>query len=271
MMRAYSVVFYLASMSLCALDASADGPKLDGREIMLKSESATRLPQFTAKALLKTAKKNGEAKEKAFLFWRKLQGDGVRNKSLTRFTSPSEVKGEAILFLEGENGANDILLYLPAYQKTRRIERTQQSSSFMGSDFSYSDLTTPHSGDYKYTLSKEENCPSEMSQSCYRIQGEPATDVVRDQTGYSKMTVWVRKDNFLMLQTDNFDLSGTFIKSVVLSEHEKLPSGKWFQKKVVVSNQKDGGQTSLQFSDLKTEEKILDSLFTQQALSKGGK
>ncbi len=261
----------LALLGVLGASPFASATALDGKEIMEKSEAATLIPQFTAKAVLRSAKKSGEAKEKAFFFWRKLKDDGVRYRSLTRFTAPSEVKGEAILFLENEHGANDILLYLPAYQKTRRIERTQQSSSFMGSDFSYSDLTKPHTSDYKYVLAGEEKCPEESAATCYRIAGEPATPLIRDQTGYSKMTIWIRKENFLMVHTDDYDLEGALIKKAILSDPEKLPGGKYFQKKIAVTNQKDGGQTSLQFSELKTEEKIPDSVFTQQSLGKGSK
>ncbi len=260
----------LFSISVFAADPKQD-VKLNGKEIMQKSEEATRLSQFTAKAVLKSTKKTGEEKSKSFQFWRKLKADGARYQSLTRFSAPAEVKGEAILFLENETGANDILLYLPAYQKTRRIERTQQSSSFMGSDFSYSDLTIPHANDYKYILNKEEVCPGAPSKICFRIEGEPATDIVRDQTGYSKMTIWVKKESFTSVRVENYDLTGAFLKSINFSEEEKLSGGKWFHKKIEVENKKDGGKTILQFSELKTEEKIPDSLFTQQALGKGSR
>lgn len=99
---------------------------------MVKHEEARQVPAFVAKALLASVKADGAKKEKTFTLWRKLKADGVHYQTLTRFHLPAEVKGEAILFLENDKGENDILLYLPAYQKVRRIERSQQSASFMG-------------------------------------------------------------------------------------------------------------------------------------------
>lgn len=263
-----SVLVSVLSVMVPGAQAEA---KPTGREIMLKAEEITRVPQFTSKVLLRTTRKDSTSKEKTFTIWRKLKEDGIRYKSLTRFHTPSEVKNEAILFIENEQGGNDILLYLPAYQKTRRLERTQQTSSFMGSDLSYSDITTAHVDDYRHSLQKEEPCPSEPKSTCYVIEGEPVSDKVKQQVGYSKTLSWVRKDHSLLVQSQNYDLSGVYVKSIQFSDHEKLPSGKWFHKKLVVRGQKDGGETLMQFSELKTEVNLADSLFTQQSLAKGVK
>ncbi|MBS1960951.1 MAG: outer membrane lipoprotein-sorting protein [Bdellovibrionales bacterium] len=260
---------------LGALPASA----LDGREIMQKHEEARKIVTFTAKALLVSKKGDGTTKEKTFLISRKLKADGVHFNLLTRFLAPAEVKGEAILFLENDKGENDILLYLPAYQKVRRVERAQQSSSFMGSDFSYSDITTPHVDDYVHALKGEEACPAaahaETSPgkpaTCYKVEAKPATDSIRERTGYGRILSWVRKDNFMLVQNENYDAGDVLLKTSVLSDIEKRPSGKWFTKTIAVTTKKDGASTTLKFTDVKTDLPLEDSLFTQSALAKGGK
>jgi outer membrane lipoprotein-sorting protein len=265
---------FLRFASLALLPASAwalSAWALDGREIMMKHEEARKVPSFMAKAVLTSAKSDGSAKEKSFTIWRKLKVDAVHFNSLTRFRTPAEVKNEAILFLENEKGENDILIYLPAYQKVRRIERAQQSASFMGSDFSYSDITSPHVDDYVDTLKGEEPCPPVKEATCFKVEMKPATDSIRERTGYSRILTWVRKDNFMVVQNENYDAMDALAKTAVLSEIERLPSGKWFTKKIAVTTKKDGGTTALHFSEVKTEAKIDESIFTQQSLAKGGK
>lgn len=259
----------LLIVSWALLPASALA--LDGREIMVKHEEARKVSAFTAKARLTSEAGDGAKKEKTFILWRKLKDDGVHFSSLTRFQSPAEVKNEAILFLENDKGENDILIYLPAYQKVRRIERSQQSASFMGSDFSYSDITTPHVDDYAHVLKGEEPCASEKTVPCFKVEAKPLTDSIRERTGYSRTVSWVRKDNFMVVQNDNYDVGDKLVKTSVLSEIEKQPSGKWFTKRIEISSKISGGKTFLQFSDVKTEVKIENSLFTQQSLAKGGK
>jgi hypothetical protein len=256
---------------LVPLLAAASAHALDGREIMVKHEEARRLKQFTAKATLVSEKAGAAAKEKAFTIWSKLKADGVHYNTLTRFSSPAEVKGEAILFLENDQGENDILLYLPAYQKTRRVERTQQSSSFMGSDFSYSDITTPHATDYRQELKGEKPCPGTGGGTCWKVEATPATDSIRDRTGYSKVVSWVRKDNFMVVRNENFDAEGKLVKRSTLSRIEKMADGKWLTQHAEVVSEKTGGKTVLDFTEVKTDSKIDDSMLTPQALAKGAR
>lgn len=261
-----SILFVTVSVAL-PTTASA----LDGREIMAKHEDARQVAVFTAKARLETRKANAAPKEKTFTIWRKLKADGIHFESLTRFHTPAEVKNEAILFLENPKGENDILLYLPAYQKVRRLERSQQSASFMGSDLSYSDITTPHVDDYRHKLEGEEACPGESTVSCYRIEGIPASDSIRERTGYARTLTWVRKDIFMPTQIQHFDAKGALVKTSALSEIEKLATGKWFTKKIQLTTTKTGGQSTLQFSDVRTDPKLDAAFFTQQALAKGAR
>lgn len=242
---------------------------LSGREIMVKHEEARKIPAFVAKAVLASAKVDGAKKEKSFTLWRKLKGDGVHFSSLTRFQAPAEVRGEAILFLENEKGENDILIYLPAYRKVRRIERAQQSASFMGSDFSYSDIATPHVDDYDHVLKGEEACPPEKTATCFRVEARPVSDSIRERTGYSRTVTWVRKDNFMVVENDHYDAADALAKVAVFSEIEKQLEGKWFARRVAVTTKKDGGTTTLRFLEVKTGAKIEDALFTQQSLAKG--
>ncbi len=251
---------------------AANANALDGREIMARHEEARRVPTFSAKARLETKKTAGaEKKEKTFTLWRKLKDDGIHFQSLTRFHAPAEVKNEAILFLENPKGENDILLYLPAYQKVRRLERSQQSASFMGSNLSYSDITTPHVDDYRHTLKGQEPCPGDTSVQCYRVEGIPATPAIQERVGYAKGIAWVRPDNFMIVQNENYDSKGERVKTIRLSTIEKLSNGKWFTKKIEVSAAKSGGETLLEFSDVKIDLKLDPGFFTQQTLAKGAR
>ena len=51
---------------------------------------------------------------------------------------------------------DDQWLYLPALKKTKRIASGDKSGSFMGSDFTYADMTTRNLDNYDYTLLKED-------------------------------------------------------------------------------------------------------------------
>ena len=158
---------------------------MDGRAIMLKNEEARKVSDVQSQAVIVTGEPGAVEKTKKFTWWKKLQADKVHYFTLTRFHFPAEVRGEGILFLEhGGEQNNEVMLYLPTFKKIRRVENAQQSGSFMSSEFSYSDISTPHVDDYKYQLKREEKCPEAEAakQQCFVVQSEPATDVIRDRT-----------------------------------------------------------------------------------------
>ena len=64
------------------------------------------------------------------------------DKSISFFKSPGDVKGTSYMSYNWESTSkeDDSWLYLPALQKVNRIASTDRSGSFMGSDFTYSDI-----------------------------------------------------------------------------------------------------------------------------------
>lgn len=261
------------ALALVSPSAVAALPSLPGRAIMNRQEEARKVADFTADARLSVQEKGAAAKTKDFTFWRKTQSDGVHYRTLTRFHAPAEVRDEGILFLERSSGENDVLLYLPAYKKIRRVETQQQSSSFMGSDFSYSDIATPHVDDYTYGVARTEKCPSEEAAAleCYVVEAKPANDAILDRTGYSKSLVWIRGDNYMPAAAEYYDRDGKLLKKMLSDKTATIATvggaKKWLNHRMRIENVKTGSTTTLEFSKAKANAGVADSLFTQQNLS----
>lgn len=73
---------------------------------------------------------------------KKYEDGKFKSKSLLRFSKPKEVKGTGFLTWDkvGSN-PDDQWLYLPALKKVKRIRTKEKGRSFMGTDFSYEDLS----------------------------------------------------------------------------------------------------------------------------------
>lgn len=270
---AFSYVFF-GFISVAAVSAGAS--TLTAKEVMLKNEDARKIEELTSSATLKTGGGGSPDRLKKFTWWRKLSKDKIHYNTLTRFHEPAEVRGQGILFLEHEDGNNDVMLYLPTFKKIRRVESEQQSSSFMGSEFSYSDIGAPHVDDYQYSMVKEsEKCPSsEGSQDtaqtkCYLIESKPANEKVKDRTGYSRGLQWVRQDNFMTMKGEFYDLDGKLWKKMDALRIEIVDSTKkkWLAHFVRMENARNGRYTELEFKSVKTDVKISESTFSQQNLS----
>lgn len=245
------------------------------KDVMVKNEEARKLTDSIANATLST-KSGTTERVKEFTWWRKLISDGVHFDTLTRFHTPAEVRGEGILFLEHPADENEVLMYLPTYKKIRRVESQQQSSSFMGSEFSYADIATPHVDDYSYKLLKEEACPeAEGSKEnagiqCYVIESTPVNDSVRERTGYSKDVSWIRKDNFMHVRVEFYGQDGNLAKRMIASQNKEVDPAKhkWMAMNVRMENVAKGNVTLLKFADVKVNTGVPETTFTQQSLSK---
>ena len=243
---------------------------LSAVEVATKNEEARQIDTVEAKAKLTTGGPDKAERIKEFTWWRKLN-TGKRFNTLTRFHFPPEVRGQGILFLEGENDESDIQMYLPSFKKVRRVESQQQSSSFMGSELSYTDIATPHVDDYNYKMVKDdEKCPGEPAQKCYVIEYSPKTDKVKDRTGNSRVVSWIRKDNFMGTKGEYYDLQNQLWKVTEASETKLVDTtkNKWMSLRIRVENQKNKRFTLLEFKDVKVNKPVGDSTFTVQNLSR---
>ncbi|HEX4923856.1 MAG TPA: outer membrane lipoprotein-sorting protein [Bdellovibrionales bacterium] len=244
---------------------------ITAQEVMTKNEQARQLESVIAKVKLTTGGAGAAEKVKEFTWWRKLSGDKVHYNTLTRFHAPAEVKNQGILFLETAD-KTDIQMYLPSFKKTRRVEAQQQSSSFMGSEFSYADITTPAVADYTHKMLKEAETCAEgpASFQCYVIESTPVSEAVRERTGTSKSVNWIRHDNFMPVKAEFHDLQGAHWKTITFADNKAvLPKeSKWLAHNVRVENAKNKKFTTLAFSDVKATEKVPDSTFTVQNLSR---
>jgi len=253
------------------LASSAWATSLSAHDIMVKNEAAGKLANVTSHAKMTTGGGDSKERVKEFTWWRKLQPDGIHFFTLTRFHFPPEVKGEGILFLEHVQDQTDVELYLPTFKKIRRVESAQQSGSFMGSEFSYSDIAAPHADDFNYKLATEEDCGGlNHGVRCWVIESTPATDGVKERTGSSKVRSWIRQDNFMAARAEYAAADGNPWKKLEASSIQEMDSQnhKWMALDIRMENVKNNHFTSLHFDQVKVKTPVADSIFSLQNLAK---
>lgn len=259
----------VAVTTLAAQDGRADSGK-NAREIMQKNAEAGSFTQLLSSSTLTIGAAGGEARSKSFTLWRKLATDGVHHRTLTRFNAPAEIKGEGVLLDERTNGQNEVLLYLPRFKKVRRVEAQAQRSSFMGSSFSYTDMTTQAVDDYKHELTKSEPCPGEAKSNCFVVTSLPANDTVKANHGYSKKTTWVRASDHQTIQSELYDVDGALWKRVVFSDIKEVDAAKHkaLPHAIRVDDLKTKRFSTIHVSKADIASPISDGMFNEQGLSR---
>ena len=119
--------------------------------------------------------------------------------SLMFFLSPADIKNTGFLTYDYDASGkdDDQWLYLPALRKTKRIATGDKSGSYMGSDFNYSDMTSPDLDEYEYTLMKETKV---RDNPVWQIKAVPKSKDEIEESGYTQSILFVRQDNYVVIR-----------------------------------------------------------------------
>jgi hypothetical protein len=191
MNRIRSVFAVLAFLSLSAT-ALAQDPRTIVREAQERAKSSSQRYEGTLKVIDGTNK----VTEKRWNFER--IGSHGNSKSILRFSAPAEVKGVALLVVNHPDRSSDQWMWTPAIGRERRIALQDRSQRFFGTDFSFEDLEERDTDQFDYRLLGEEALEGA---DCWKIESKPRQGKVSQ---YTHSHVWVRKDNYVVVQIENF-------------------------------------------------------------------
>jgi len=187
------------------------------------------------------------------MFEKEEEGDKIT--MLMRFLSPKSVEGVTLLSIE--NG-DKIYLYMPAYQKPRRIAGSSKQENFMGTDFSYEDLSMDYQNEeYEKKLLKE--------------AGEQfVLEVIPDDedTSYSKFILYVNKKQFYVEKVEFYDLDEQLGKTLVIKEVKFDEEGKFTPMEMEMNDMIDKHQTQMNIKEIEYNLDLSDSFFTIRTLQK---
>jgi hydrophobe/amphiphile efflux-3 (HAE3) family protein len=203
---------------LLALLVSISASAQDAREIIKHSTDVIKVSSFEAVSTLTITDSKGNQRIRKSSMASMSFSDGTE-KRIIKFISPAEVSGTGILIFDYPEKSDDMWIYLPALRKTRRIVSSEKSKSFMGSEFSNSNMTAPGLEDFTYTLLGEEEY---QGKSCYKVESKPLNDDKEDEYGYSKSVSWIDENSYLVYQIQYFDFDGDLFKSITNSDFREL-------------------------------------------------
>jgi len=183
------------------------------------------------------------------------------DKSLTVFDSPNDVKGTSFLSFSHPTGNDDQWLYLPALKRVKRISSRNKSGSFMGSEFSFEDLTSFEVEKYNYEYLRDEV-----------IDGENSWVVVQypldKNSGYKRRIVWVDQSEYRVRKTEFYDRKNTLLKTLSFSKFRQHLNKYWRADKLEMVNHQSGKSTILDYADLQIKTGLDDKDFNKNALKR---
>ncbi len=240
----------------------------DARSIMEQVDARDDGDNQTADLQMTLIDQNGNERKRTIkLFSKDMERDTWR---MQFFLAPADVKDTGFLTYDyyGGDQDDDQWLYLPDLRKTKRIATSDKSSSFMGSDFSYADMTRRVLDEWDYKLLKEDLVDG---QKVWLIEALPASKVVEDRYGYEKSIVYVRQDNFMVIRAIHVLKSGNKVKYMEVKKIEQI-DGIWVAVETwmkTTRNKRTLHRTILTMDNIKYNQGLDESIFSVRQLEKG--
>ena len=197
-------------------------------------------------------------KERVFEFesWAAEKG----KSSLTRYTKPAAIRGQAFLML---NNADDIWSYFPRTKRVRKLASHAKKQKMQGSDFTYEDMG---GGDvfqtkFKSTLLAEETRDSEL---VWKVQ---LLGITEQDPPYPKIILWARQADYFPVALDYYDETGFNTKSLLLSDIQMIEDYPTAMTMVMTDN-KERSSTTMRTLEITYAWEPTEAFFSERNLKK---
>jgi hypothetical protein len=241
---------------------------MSAREIMQAVDDRDDGDNRVADMKMVLIDKNGDTRTREIRSYDKEKGEDKQR--IMFFLSPADVKDTAFLTYDYDayEADDDQWLYLPALRKSKRIASSDKSGSFMGSDFSYADMTRKNLDAYDFKIMKEDMVRGDK---VWLIESLPKSAKEIEETGYTKSVLFVRQDNFVVVRAVHWVKEGDRLKYLDVTGLEQV-DGIWTILEMNMTTKKGQAtlhKTELSFSNVHYDQPLDEQMFTLRRLEKG--
>lgn len=203
--------------------------------------------------------KQGQKRLREFNILRKDVADGGDQKYFVYFQKPPDVRKMVYLVHKHTDKTkdDDRWLYMPGLDLVRRIAASDKRTSFVGSDFLYEDISGRSLDDDSHEL-------IETTEKLFVVKNVPKEP---DAVEFGYYNVSIERKSFVPVKMEFYDKNGTLyrvIESVKIEKIQGFPT----VVKSTVSNLKTGSKTEMEFSKVKYDINLEDSIFTDRYLKR---
>jgi outer membrane lipoprotein-sorting protein len=233
----------------------------DAESIVKSSRDRIKADTVSTRSRMVIQAKDGTTTERLIDNYSKDGPNGARNVIV--FQQPASVAGSRFLTMGNKNGPDDRWIFMPNLGKIRRIAASEGSGSFMGTDFSFDDISATSRGAEldAHTLLREENLGITP---CYVIQSVPKDNAFQ----YSKMVQWIAKDTSVIMKIELYDKKNTLVKTVEMSGIKNIQD-RLTPTVTKMTTHAAGTSTTITSEIVKYNDPIPEGVFTTSYLETG--
>src|SRR3989338_2711147 len=209
------------------------------------------------KVLMELINKDGQKRIRELTMLRKDYEEGGNQKYFMYFHKPADVKDTTFMVYKYPNKDDDRWLFIPAINLVKRIAANDKYSSFVGSDFTYEDVSGRKPEEDTYTLLRKEKL---NGKNCFVIESIP-----EGAFEYTKRISWIDETNFLPLKEEFYDKQNELYRQFEAEEIKDVNGTPTITKRLM-RNVKTGHRTEVTFQTVEYNVGIGDDIFSERYL-----
>lgn len=206
--------------------------------------------------------KNGTSRSRTITMSTKSYPES-QEKRYIKFMEPADVRGTSMLIIDNNKSADEMWIYLPALKKTRRIVSSEKGKSFMSSEFSNADMSSPSLPDFtnKFLEGSGKN-------GKWIIESKPINEEKADEYGYSRKISYLKVENYQVEKMEFYNFDNELFKTIEIRSVYQLADGKYLVKDMIAENLQNKRRSEIIMSKIVEGAKVDDSVFSLQNLEK---
>lgn len=171
------------------------------------------------------------------------------DKNLLIFNTPLDVKDTALLSVAHKESDDDQWLFLPALKRVKRISSSNKGGAFMGSEFSYEDMSPPVIEKYTYKFLRNE-----------KYKGRPTFVIERfpkdKRSIYVRSIIWIDAKEYIFWKTEYYNRRDSHVKTLTYRKYKRYLKDFWRPREMRMVNHRTGKSTILGWRNFQFKTKI---------------
>ena len=202
--------------------------------------------------------RRGKERVKEFIMLRLDEEEGGRQKYYTYFKKPSDISRLTFMVHKVPDGNDQRWIYVPSVDLIKPISADDKNSSFVGSHFSYEDVSGRHWTEDNHVLIGDSTIDGT---TVWVIESIPK----KAQKGLARKLSYIAQDSYLPLMERYFNKKDKLVRVFRADRVEEI-DGVVTMTARSMENVKKGGKTVIAFSNIKYNTGLDESIFTERFL-----
>ncbi len=218
---------------------------------------------------MKLYDRHGRVRERA-LTMTALRGTGpAGDRLLVRFTYPNDIRGTSFLVWEHPDADDERFLYLPSLGRVRRIAGAETQESFVGSDFTYEDISGRELDEYTYAILDENAswAPAKgggEARPAWRLESRRKDASAQ----FPRVVSLVLKEIFIPVQAEIYNRRNERQKTYAVRRLERV-EGIWTAMDAEMTNAQEKTRTELTVERVDYNVGLKETDFSRRELERG--